>query len=81
MEQPNKLMEVDVATRPSLALGMPRALFSLESANVVLLNGYDVAPDGKRFVVVQDAAGRDNKTPAITVIQNWFAEFKNKEKR
>jgi len=61
LEPPTKIMEVDVAIRPSLT--------------------FDVTPDGKRLVAVREAASRENRPPAITVVQNWFAEFRQREKK
>jgi len=37
---------------------------------------YDVAPDGQRFVMKQDQA--DEKSTGLTVVQNWYAEFKER---
>lgn len=39
---------------------------------------YDVAPDGQRFVVVRPVGGSTSAT--ITVVQNWFAEFKKQNR-
>jgi hypothetical protein len=42
-------------------------------------DGFDVAPDGDRFVLLQGADRDSNAGPAgITMVQNWFAEFKDK---
>jgi hypothetical protein len=35
------------------------------------LGGYDITPDGRRFLVVM---GGEPKT--ITIVQNWFEELK-----
>jgi hypothetical protein len=34
---------------------------------------YDVAPDGKEFVMLQDVESRSTK---IHVVQNWFEDLK-----
>ena len=78
VEAATTLMEVDVATRPSLTLGSRRKVLSLGAG---WLYGYDVSPDGKRFLVVQPASGGDSRTPAITVVENWYAEFKSRDKK
>jgi hypothetical protein len=78
-ETASRLMEVEVTTRPSLAFGTPRPVFSLEgAAGPDLLRGFDVAPDGKRFVMVQNAGGPGSGMTAITVVENWFAEFQGR---
>jgi Tol biopolymer transport system component len=56
----NDLMAVSVTLRPEVRIGSPRRLFSGEDIGTNLSIGaakvdvnYDVAPDGKRFVVVR----------------------------
>ncbi len=80
-ESNNQLMEVEVITRPSLSLGTPRVVFTGEAAGVDLTAAFDVAPDGKRFVALREVTGHDSRPPAITVVQNWFAEFRNTGKK
>jgi hypothetical protein len=38
--------------------------------------GWDVAPDGQRFVFIRQISNPQAAGPAITVVENWFAEFK-----
>ena len=73
-----RLMEVTVSTTPPLTLGVPRELFS--SADGVKLGRgcFDVAADGQRFVAVQ--SGDDDVDRNITVVQNWFAEFRKRRR-
>jgi len=61
-------MAVSVETEPSLTLGAPRKLFSVTSDF-----GYDIAPDGRRFLLVRKVGELEN--PNLAVVQNWFAEF------
>jgi eukaryotic-like serine/threonine-protein kinase len=55
----NDLMAVDVAVEPALRVGAPRRLFGGEalgtnlSLPAVMERNHDVAPDGRRFVVVR----------------------------
>jgi hypothetical protein len=67
-----KLMAASVATRPGFSTGTPAPLF--ENG---LLQGltpqYDVAADGKRFVVRERMP---EKPLAIHVVHNWFEEFR-----
>ena len=39
---------------------------------------YDVSADGQRFLLAEPV-GEDTAEPAIRVVQNWFAEFKDRE--
>ncbi|MDA2938615.1 hypothetical protein MYX75_10175, partial [Acidobacteria bacterium AH-259-A15] len=75
------LREVEVTTRPSLTLGTPRKLFTRQASGGTSPfgwpDGFDVAANG-RFVLVQSAeSDKGSKNPGITVVQNWFTEFKN----
>ena len=74
----NALMEVDVQSAPSFSLGQPRELFKADPIAVDLTIGYEVLGTGDRFVAVRTQPDPDGTTPSITVVQNWFAEFKNK---
>jgi hypothetical protein len=42
------------------------------------LRGYDVSPDGKRFLMLKpsETAHAMNDPSAITVVLNWFEELK-----
>jgi WD40 repeat protein len=71
------LMAVPVQTEPDVLIGPPEALFpaSRIPASLYVLGhraGYDVSPDGERFVVI-----RQLSQPAVvtTLIENWHFEF------
>lgn len=72
-----------VRTKPTLELGEPRKLFSYRPLNFDRISGiyesYDVSPYGQRFVMLERAP---EQTPSVTlaVVQNRFAEFKDKQK-
>jgi len=70
-----KLMEVAVAAQPSLTLSTPRQLFSGEALGLLMYEPirYDVAADGRRFLMVQNA-GQGGEA-SLVVVQNWIAEF------
>jgi Tol biopolymer transport system component len=82
-EPDNSLWEVAVELRPEVRLGTPRKLFARPRSGVTVPNnwpdGFDVTGDGNRFVVVQ--ATEQHGPATITVIQNWFAEFRNRERK
>ena len=80
----NTLMVVEVDTRSDFTFGDPQVLFTGEQVGVRLYDGgdaifslYDVTADGQRFAVVRSEGG--NIAPRITVVENWYAEFKDKE--
>ncbi len=72
----NKLMAVPVTTQPRFSPGTPAPLFendTLQSFNPQ----YDVAADGKRFIVRERLVSE--KPLAIHVVNNWFEEFRRRQ--
>jgi hypothetical protein len=69
-----KLMAVDVKTEPEFQPATPHPLFETQSfAGSNTLYRYDVARDGRRFLMIVPAAGVS--APA-TVVLNWEAGLK-----
>jgi Tol biopolymer transport system component len=68
----NKLMAVNVKTSTGFEAGAPQALFEMRLRSVVGRR-YDVAADGKRFLV--NATIGEVKSSPITLVQNWAAEL------
>ncbi len=61
----------------SLAAGVPKSLF--RGPYFTVLNGrtYDVAPDGRRFLMIKQDAPRAERRPTqLVVVQNFFEELK-----
>jgi Tol biopolymer transport system component len=79
----NDIMGVHVQTRPSLVLGQPQKLFSRRPVAADRSEGfydsYDVSADGQRFVMLQSDE-QQTTSQKLTIIQNWFAEFKDRQK-
>jgi serine/threonine protein kinase len=79
----NDLMTVHVQTKPSLVMGQPQKLFSRRPVAVDraegLYDSYDVSADGRRFVMLQSDE-QTTTSQKLTIIQNWFAEFKDRQK-
>jgi Tol biopolymer transport system component/DNA-binding winged helix-turn-helix (wHTH) protein len=74
------LMSVPVRTVPAFAPGTPAALFSHSAfANWVDPN-YDVSADGQR-ILVPETLGAQGPERMIRVVQNWFAEFRDRSQR
>lgn len=69
----NKMMVVEMSVSPDVALSPPRLLFEQRYAfgQGITIANYDVAGDGKRFVMVKDesSAGR------LNVVLNWFSDL------
>ena len=73
----NDLMVVPVELGANITLGTPQRLFSGNAIGAELSEGFDVSPDGKEFVVVLNGAS-SNVEKGISIVQNWFSEFKNR---
>ena len=70
----NSLMAVPVTSSGTgFSIGRPQLLFTLESG---FANGYDVYPDGQRFIIPEPVEG--SKPPSLRVVQNWSAAFSPK---
>ena len=73
------LMAVGVTTTPSFSADSPQVLFEHPGllADPQVSPRYDVANDGQRFVLKEPLEGA--KPISIHVVQNWFAEFKDRQ--
>lgn len=74
------IVEVGVRSHPVLALAAPHKLFTM-SSDLKGDYGYDVTADGQRFLVVRRADANQSAPVNLTVVQNWFAEFKDRQKQ
>ena len=68
----NRMMAVDIATRPSFTAGRPRMLFdrpyvSIELPETIPVD--DVSPDGQPFPMVEEGERAD--APPVEVVVNW----------
>ena len=75
------LMAVSVSTEQGFILGQPERLFESEDLrrNDYASPQYDVSADGQRFLTTTPAEDENAPKPSIRVVQNWFAEFKDRE--
>ena len=65
------MMAVDVETGATFRAGTPRMLFEKVSSD------YDVAPDGRRFLMLKPAATMPESTE-LHVILNWFDDLRRR---
>ena len=73
-----KMMAVDVTSQPTYMAGKPKVLFEGQYGSTAPLRGYDVTPDGRRFLMVQP---KQQPAPALSemvLVLNWFEELKQK---
>jgi serine/threonine-protein kinase len=79
----NRIMSVEVQTSPAFQAGQPQALVELHDATYagmpVGAGGltWDVAPDGKRFLVTKTPETRAAGTK-LQVVENWFDELRRR---
>ena len=72
------LVVIPVSTSPSFSMGSARRLFRAAAISAAgVMPTYDVSPDGERFVIAEPV--EDAPLPSIRVVQNWAAEFKDRE--
>ena len=78
------LVAASVTLAPSFSVGSAKRLFQAEDAFATRTPGYagrsysyDVSADGQRFVLAEPI--EEASTPPIHVVQNWFAEFRDRE--
>ncbi|MCX6549867.1 MAG: winged helix-turn-helix domain-containing protein [Acidobacteria bacterium] len=70
-----RMMVAAVTTSPSLTVGVPRMLFSTSAiAAAHPIRAYDVAPDGRRFLIQRRDKPSDRATTHIEVVLNWIEE-------
>jgi hypothetical protein len=79
------MMSVAVqATETTLSIGPPTALFTSPyfAGSSVLgldLRGYDVTPDGQRFVMIKQPADAGSPNLAsMVIVVNWARELKSR---
>jgi serine/threonine-protein kinase len=71
------LMSVDVATAPAFRAGTPTKLFASAALFIAWGRSYDVAPDGRRFLLTPATEATTNPAPAqMILVQHWFEELK-----
>ena len=81
----NAMMGVVVSTEPALTVGVPEQLFDGQEyfgsgPGRSPAADYDVAADGQRFLMKQDAdtEGSGTVPSQIVMVQNWFEELKER---
>jgi len=77
----DKMMAVEVTPGPSFVAAKPRMLFQGPFVRSVAgFRRYDVAPDGKRFVMIQRPEV-ESGPPQINVVLNWVEELRERGRR
>ena len=66
------MMSVPIQPGPTFAHEKPVPLFPAGKYYVNVARGYDVSPDGRRFLMIKNAGDR----PSMIVITNWIDEVR-----
>jgi dipeptidyl aminopeptidase/acylaminoacyl peptidase len=74
--QGDKMWVVDVRTEPVFTAGKPRVLFDQVYFHTMGARGYDVSPDGQRFLMLKGKDVQPKLANEIVLVQNWFEELK-----
>ena len=73
-----KMMVVAVQSKPTFTAGTPRLLFQGRYGATANIRGYDVSPDGRRFLMVQQKDRPAIRLADMIIVQNWVEELKQK---
>jgi serine/threonine-protein kinase len=74
---PTTLMSVSIATTPTFRAGTPEPLFDNPRLRIGWGRSYDVAPDGRRFLLTYLKEPPPPLPPAqMILVQHWFEELK-----
>jgi Tol biopolymer transport system component len=76
------LMSVSVATGQGVTLGQPHELFqSIDLQAQIVMPVFDISADGQRFLTVAPVEQRaEAAPPTIRIVQNWYEEFRDRER-
>jgi Tol biopolymer transport system component len=75
----DKMMAVDITTKPELIASKPRMLFQGRYEQAPFPNSnYDISPDGQRFLMLKPGDSAETAPTQINVVLNWFEELKQK---
>ena len=64
------MMVVPVQTTPTFTAGTPQVLFEGRYGVTANIRGYDLAPDGRRFLMVQQKVRPPTRLADMIIVQN-----------
>jgi serine/threonine protein kinase/Tol biopolymer transport system component len=74
-----RVMAVGVQTQPTFASRSPENLFERPDPGTGSVGRhFDVAPDGKSFLMIKREAVPSGEAPSLIVVQNWTEELKRR---
>jgi serine/threonine protein kinase/Tol biopolymer transport system component len=72
------MMAVNIDTTSGLRSTEPHALFSIRSSATIPVRGYDVSPDGQRFIMAKDEPYPVTPVTSVHIVLNWSDELKQR---
>jgi hypothetical protein len=72
------MMTVPIKINPLSPAGAPKILFEGAYVQYAATRGYDVTPDGRRFLMVQPKDRPAHKPRHMILVQNWVEELKRR---
>jgi hypothetical protein len=70
----DKMMVVDVRTHPEFTAAKPKLLFEGKYLTDRIGTNYDIAPDGRRFLMIQ--SDQETAPTQLRIVLNWSEELK-----
>jgi hypothetical protein len=71
-------MSVALTNGQSLSIGTPRRLFDTPLGVNTNIRGYDLSPDGSKFLMVEPKPRTPLRPSQIVLVQNWFDELRRR---
>jgi serine/threonine-protein kinase len=71
-----RMMAVPITTTPTFSAGAPRMVFEGPFRIDGPFRGYDVTPDGQRFLMVREIEQPPSRVSQMVLVQNWIEELK-----
>lgn len=70
------LLSVHVTPDQVFKPSAPSVAFPIRLFAPIQARNYDISPDGKRFVFIEDMTASDPQSAMLTVFANWAEELK-----
>ena len=71
-----RVLAVPITTTSTFSAGTPRVLFEGAFRIDGPFRGYDVTPDGQRFLMVREVSQQPARVSQMVLVQNWLQELK-----
>ena len=72
------MMAVPVTTQPAFTAGVPKILFEGAYRLSGMNRSYEVTPDGRRFLMLQQNDRPPLMPNTMILVQNWLEELKQR---